>query len=218
MDRKLSLSLIYILFTATAVFLFTGAGFAETQDAAPAGAGQNSAALDQSPMFTEIDADKDGKATEAEWKAAGAPDMVFQMSDADKNGCLTLDELGKSSPPAAVDKDKDGKVTLSEVKEFMASMPAQGGDGGAAGGAMPTGGFVANSPHVGDGPTGQDFIDLMDTNKDGKIDHGEWEATKGKTVYKNKRWPHYNKNMDEYITLDEAPQKGVNWEEAPTDK
>jgi hypothetical protein len=68
---------------------------------------------------------------------------------------------------------------------------------------------------VGDGPTGQDFIDVLDTNKDGKVDHDEWEREKLKTVYKNKRWPEYNKNMDEYLTLDEAPQKGVNWEAAP---
>jgi hypothetical protein len=162
------------------------------------------------------------------------------MVDANKDNQVTLEELSASSPPADVDKDRDGKATLSEVKAFMASMPAQGGgapggapgnaEGGAPaggaggppggtppeGGGMPAGGFVANSPHVGDGPTGQAFIDAMDTNKDGKIDHDEWEMNKGKTAYKNKRWPNYNKNMDSYITLDEAPQKGVNWEAAPT--
>ncbi|MBN1627364.1 MAG: hypothetical protein JW944_12650 [Deltaproteobacteria bacterium] len=89
--------------------------------------------------------------------------------------------------------------------------------GAAPTGAPPDGGFVANSPHVGDGATGQAFIDLMDTNKDGKIDHDEWEANKIKTVYKEKRWPQYNKNMDQYITVDEAPQKGVNWEAAPVE-
>jgi len=89
--------------------------------------------------------------------------------------------------------------------------------GAAPAGTPPAGGFVANSPHVGDGPTGQDFINLMDTNKDGKIDHDEWEATKTKTVYKNKRWPEYNKNGDNYITLDETPKKGVNWEAAPVE-
>lgn len=83
------------------------------------------------------------------------------------------------------------------------------------GGGMPVGGFAANSHHVGDGPTGQDFIDAMDTDKDGKVTHEEWERNKGNTVYKNKHWPEYNQNTDEYITLDEVPQKGVNWEEAP---
>lgn len=234
MDKKI-LSAVTVL----VLLLFIGTAFAQAPGgtaqggtppagAAPGGAppgGQGGAKLDQTPMFNEIDKNKDGKATSEEWKAAGAPDMIFQMVDANKDSQVTLEELNASSPPADVDKDKDGKATLKEVKDFMASMPAQGGapggapgaaPSGAAGQGMPAGGFVANSPHVGDGPTGQAFIDLMDTNKDGKIDHEEWEATKTKTVYKNKRWPNYNKNGDNYITLDEAPQKGVNWEAAPT--
>jgi hypothetical protein len=241
MDKKILSAvtvLVLVLFFGTVYAQAPGGtaqGGTPPAGAAPGGAppgGQGGAKLDQTPMFNEIDKNKDGKATSEEWKAAGAPDMVFQMSDANKDGQVTIEELNASSPPADVDKNKDGKASLTEVKEFLASMPAQGSGGapggapaGAAGGpaggtppeggGMPAGGLVANSPHVGDGPTGQAFIDLMDTNKDGKIDHDEWEATKGKTVYKNKRWPNYNKNMDNYITIDEAPQKGVNWEAAP---
>jgi hypothetical protein len=248
MDKKNFLTAVSAIIIL-ALALFFGTAFAQTQGAvqggtppsggAPGGAppgGQGGAKLDQTPMFNEIDKNKDGKATSEEWKASGAPDMVFQMADTNKDSQVTLEELNTSSPPSDVDKDKDGKATLKEVKDFLAAMPAQGGSpSGAAGGApagaaggppggtapeggaaMPAGGFVANSPHVGDGATGQAFIELMDTNKDGKIDHEEWEMTKGKTVYKNKRWPNYNKNMDNYITLDEAPQKGVNWEAAPT--
>jgi|GEM_PF-1241239 len=247
---------ICVITVAAMIFISSGISFAQAQGAPeqggtpPAGAapggtppgGQGGAKLDQTPMFNEIDKNKDGKATSEEWKAAGAPDMVFQMADSNKDSQVTLEELSASSPPADVDKDKDGKASLTEVKEFLATMPAQGSGGapggapggtdggaptGAAGGppggtapeggaAMPAGGFVANSPHVGDGATGQAFIDLMDANKDGKIDHDEWERTKVNTVYKNKRWPNYNKNMDNYITIDEAPQKGVNWEAAPT--
>ena len=249
MIKKFVSGSICVITIAAMIFIFSGTGLAQAPGSAaqggapPAGAApggappgdQGGAKLDQTPMFNEIDKNKDGKATSEEWKAAGAPDMVFQMADANKDNMVTLEELSASSPPADVDKDKDGKATLQEVKDFLATMPAQGGaaggapgeaPGGAAGGPpggtppegeMPAGGFVANSPHVGDGLTGQAFIDLMDTNKDGKIDHDEWEATKGKTVYKNKRWPNYNKNGDNYITLDEAPQKGVNWEAAPTD-
>jgi hypothetical protein len=243
MIKKLFSGSICVITIVAMALIFSGTAFAQTPGAAtqggapPAGAapggappgGQSGAKPDQTPMFNEIDKNKDGKATSEEWKAAGAPDMIFQMVDANKDSQVTLEELSASSPPADVDKDKDGKATLKEVKDFMASMPAQGSGGatggapgGAAGGTptegggMPAGGFVANSPHVGDGPTGQAFIDLMDTNKDGKIDHDEWEATKGKTVYKNKRWPNYNKNGDNYITLDESPQKGVNWEASPT--
>jgi|WetSurMetagenome_2_1015567.scaffolds.fasta_scaffold191638_2 hypothetical protein len=244
MNKRFFSGTIYLIFASALALILSGAGLAQAQGAGTQGAaqqvgapggtppgGQSGAKLDQTPMFNEIDKNKDDKATSEEWKASGAPDMIFQMTDSNKDGQVTLEELNASSPPADVDKDKDGKATLKEVKDFMASMPAQGGGapGGAAqgspqtGGAMPAGGqgmpaggFVANSPHVGDGPTGQAFIDAMDTNKDGKIDHEEWEMTKGKTVYKNKRWPNYNKNMDNYITLDEAPQKGVNWEAAPT--
>lgn len=243
---------VCVITIAAVIFIFSEISFAQAQsvpaqgDTPPAGAapggappgGQGGAKLDQTPMFNEIDKNKDGKATSEEWKAAGAPDMVFQMSDANKDSQITLEELNASSPPADVDKDKDGKASLKEVKDFLSTMPAQGGGGapgGAAGGTpvgaaggppggtppeggtgMPAGGFVANSPHVGDGATGQAFIDLMDANKDGKIDHDEWERAKVNTVYKNKRWPNYNKNMDNYITIDEAPQKGVNWEAAPT--
>jgi hypothetical protein len=255
MIKKLLSGSVCVITIGAFVLFFAGISFTQAQSAAaqggspPAGAapegappgGQGGAKLDQTPMFNEIDKNKDGKATSEEWKDAGAPDMVFQMSDANKDNVITLEEINASSPPADVDKDKDGKATLKEVKDFLATMPAQGGTpGGAPGGAsggtpagaagapsggtppqggtgMPAGGFVANSPHVGDGPTGQAFIDAMDTNKDGKIDHDEWEMNKGKTVYKNKRWPNYNKNMDNYITIDEAPQKGVNWEAAPTD-
>jgi len=174
--------------------IFSGDAFAQSQGEAT----QGGAKLDQTPMFNEIDANNDGKATAEEWKSAGAPDMILQMVDANKDSQVTPEELSASSPPADVDKDKDGKATLSEVKAFMASMPAQGSGGapgaapggapaGAAGGTppeggMPAGGFVANSPHVGDGPTGQAFIDAMDTNKGGKIDHDEWEMNKGKTA------------------------------------
>lgn len=168
---------------------------------------QGTAKLDQTPMFNEIDADKDGKVTSEEWTAAGAPDRMFQRSDADEDGSVTLEELNASSRPPDVDKNQDGKATLSELKEFVASRPARGG--------APEGGYTANSPHVGEGVTGQAFIDLLDEDKDGKVNHDEWERWKIYTVYKDKHWPEYNQNNDDYITLDEAPQEGVNWEPAP---
>jgi hypothetical protein len=122
------------------------------------------------------------------------------------------------------DKNQDGFIELSEgpTPDSIQNMGGPGGapgEGGAPpGGDMPAGGFVANSPHVGDGATGQAFIDLMDLNKDGKVSHDEWEQVKVNTVYKNKRWPNYNQDGDDYITLDEAPQEGVNWEAAPVEE
>ena len=134
--------------------------------------------------------------------------MSSSLSNGD--GKVSKDEFG--GPDTLFeewDKNTDGFIDLSEAPT-QKMMEGMGPPGGA-----PPGGFVANSPHVGDGPTGQDFIDALDTNKDGKVDHDEWEREKLKTVYKQKRWPEYNKNMDQYLTLDEAPQKGVNWEAAP---
>lgn len=217
MDRKFSVKKLIL---AISVIVGMVAAVTVHAQGPPPAAGQEGPKLDQTPMFNEIDADGNGKATAAEWKTAGAPDMIFQMVDSNKDNEVTAEELNTSSPPAAVDKDEDGKVTLSEVKEFMSSMTGrQGGppQGGTPPGEVPVGGFVANSPHVGDGPTGQDFIDVLDSDGDGKVTHQEWEMNKRNTVYKNKRWPNYNQNRDEYITLDEAPQPGVNWEPAPTD-
>ena len=152
------------------------------------------------------------------WMSATGDEMpkaFIKAEDGNGDGKVSKDEFG--GPDTLFeewDKNTDGFIDLSEAPtpEMMEGM---GPPGGAPPEGMPPGGFVANSPHVGDGPTGQDFIDVLDTNKDGKVDHDEWEREKLKTVYKNKRWPHYNKNMDQYITLDEAPQKGVNWEAAP---
>ena len=53
---------------------------------------------------------------------------------------------------------------------------------------------------------GQDFIRLFDADGDGKVSHGEWEKIKNDTVFKPYRWPQYNKNRDEWITVDEAPK------------
>ena len=62
-------------------------------------------------------------------------------------------------------------------------------------------------PYVEGGETGMDFIRLFDEDGDGKVTHMEWEKKKNSTVFKERHWPDYNKNMDEYITPDEAPQK-----------
>jgi len=70
-------------------------------------------------------------------------------------------------------------------------------------------------PHVEGGATGDDFILLFDTDKDGKISHKEWEAVKPATVYRNKHWPAYDKNRDGSITLDEAPLPEDPAESAP---
>lgn len=190
MRKKMYLGSVCSLFFL--VFLFIGAGIGFAQGGPPAWMSADEENMPKEFIKAE-DADGDGKVTKDEFKG---PDNLF-------------DEW---------DKNQDGVIELSEAPT-PDMMQGMGGPGGAPPeGGMPEGGFVSNSPHVGDGPTGQAFIDVLDTDGDGKVDHMEWETNKRNTVYKNKRWPHYNKNMDDYITLDEAPQKGVNWEAAPEEE
>jgi Ca2+-binding EF-hand superfamily protein len=71
-------------------------------------------------------------------------------------------------------------------------------------------------PHIEGGESGIEFMNKFDLNKDGKISHEEWEAVKPSTVYRLKHWPEYNVNGDDYITLDEAPDKDGKSEPAPS--
>ncbi len=73
-------------------------------------------------------------------------------------------------------------------------------------------------PHIEGGESGIEFMNKFDLNKDGKIDHEEWEAVKPSTVYRQKHWPDYNVNGDDYITLEEAPEKDGKSEPAPPEE
>ena len=73
-------------------------------------------------------------------------------------------------------------------------------------------------PHIEGGESGIEFMNKFDLNKDGKISHDEWEAVKPSTVYREKHWPDYNLNMDDFITLDEAPEKDGSSEPAPPER
>jgi hypothetical protein len=50
------------------------------------------------------------------------------------------------------------------------------------------------------------FFATLDVDGDGKVSHAEWEKIKNDTVFKPYRWPQYNRNRDEWITVDEAPK------------
>ena len=69
--------------------------------------------------------------------------------------------------------------------------------------------------HIEDGESGLEFMILFDLDKDGKISHEEWEAVKPGTVYREKHWPEYNINGDDFITLEEVPEKAGKSEAAP---
>ena len=155
------------------------------------------------------------------WASASEGDMAkefIKADDADGDGKVSSDEFkGPDSMFESLDKNADGFIELSEgpTPEFMQGMGPMGNAQPEAEGRSGEPREPGNSPHVGEGLTGQAFIDFMDTDKDGKVTHTEWEENKNYSSYVDKHWPDYNQNNDEYITLDEAPQKGVNWEPAP---
>jgi Ca2+-binding EF-hand superfamily protein len=93
---------------------------------------------DSSPLFKEVDTDKDGKISLVEWKAVGLPDMVFNALDQNHDGFITRDEFDGSQAPDGLDKNHDGKLTLEAFKEHVKKMAegggGQGGPGGGPGG------------------------------------------------------------------------------------
>lgn len=146
-------------------------------------------------FVAKVDADKDGAMTKDEWKAAGLAEMPFTMCDSSKDGKLTQVEMAACALPEAMDTNGDGILLIPEMIEFDKKMMT-----------APKKQYAATSPYVEGGATGMDFIKLFDADNDGKVTHDEWEKVRPSTVFKDKHWPEYNKNMDEYITVDEAPK------------
>ncbi len=144
----------------------------------------------------KVDTNRDGAMTKDEWKAAGLIDLPFNACDSNKDGKITVEEMGVCALPEAMDVNRDGILMVEEMIEFDKKMMS-----------APKKQYAATSPYMEGGATGMDFIKLFDANNDGKVSHDEWEKVKNSTVYKDKHWPEYNKNMDEYITVDEAPRK-----------
>lgn len=92
--------------------------------ACSAGAQPSPKSLDVSGFFAEVDRNKDGCASAAEWKRAGAPDSAYRML-ADDTGCVTLARMNAVDAPAGIDANGDGRLTLSEFKAFDKKMSAQ---------------------------------------------------------------------------------------------
>lgn len=112
------------------------------QNPPPGGGAPGGAKLDQTPLFQSLDANTDKLLTQQEWTAAGLDAGIFGMINSQKKPALNYDEFNAMSPPESADADKDGKMTLEELKKFLASMPAggAGGPGGAPGSAAPPAG------------------------------------------------------------------------------
>lgn len=82
--------------------------------------------LDQSPLFKAADANQNGKISKTEWTAVNGTESIFDYTDKDKDGFLTLAELNSTTPPDMADADKDGKFTVAEFQAMLkASAPAQ---------------------------------------------------------------------------------------------
>ena len=166
------------------------------QDTPPPGPGMAMKQYNVDAFVMQVDTDKDGSMSKEEWKAAGLVDLPFTFCDTSKDELLSAKEMTDCQLPEAMDMDKDGVLLVDEMIEFdkrMASAPKKM--------------YEATSPYVEGGETGMDFIRVLDEDGDGKVTHAEWEKNKQSTVYKDKHWPEYNKNMDQYLTVDEAPQK-----------
>jgi hypothetical protein len=102
------------------------------------GSSDSGVTLDVSPFFAAVDTSKDDKITLEEWKAAGLPDSVFTMFETDKKGYITKESLASKKHPPTVDSNKDGKLSLDELKAHIKSQQSQS-SGGAQGGAVPGG-------------------------------------------------------------------------------
>ena len=166
------------------------------QDGPPPGGPMAVKNYDVEAFVKQVDTNSDGVMAKEEWKKAGLADMPFSFCDTDRDEKLSKKEMGDCKLPEAMDADPDGILTVNEMIEFDKKMTA-----------APKKKYVPMEPYVEGGETGMDFIRLFDEDRDGKVTHMEWEKKKNSTVFKERHWPDYNKNMDEYITPDEAPQK-----------
>lgn len=162
--------------------------------------------------FKKVDANGDGKIT-AEERKAGRDGPRGHMGrrgghrmrggpDADRDGAVTLAEQQAQAVRRFdwVDGNKDGKVDQAERAAMRDKMTAMRGPGGPGG---PGRGMHVNPDTNGDGvvtleesqaQTKRRF-DLVDANKDGKIDQAERAAVRGKMMAMrgHGRWGHHGR-------------------------
>lgn len=84
---------------------------------------------DVSEFVAEVDADKDGKMTKAEWKAKGLPETSFNGFEKGR-GYVTQEDYEKNAAPAGIDANNDGKLTVAEFVAFDKEMAARMKSGG----------------------------------------------------------------------------------------
>lgn len=65
----------------------------------------------------EIDTNKDGRMSRAEWNAKGLPESAFNMFEKGR-GYVTVEDYQRNAAPPGVDLNGDGKLTVAELREF----------------------------------------------------------------------------------------------------
>jgi hypothetical protein len=141
--RTIMLVVILGMFLSASAFAQSQA---PAQGGAPQGQGGQASSLvklDPTPFFDVIDTNKDGKITPVEWKATGLEEKVYAFWDKDNKGYFIKEYMASVDHPPAIDANKDGKLSLDELKAFVASVSQSSGS--APGGAAP-GGAQGNAP------------------------------------------------------------------------
>lgn len=142
--RKILLSVILGMFLSVSVFAQSQAS--AQGGGAPQGQGDQTSSLvklDPTPFFDVIDTNKDGKVTSVEWEATELAEEVYAFWDKDNKGYFTKEYMASVDHPPAIDANKDGKLSLDELKAFVESV-SQTSDN-TPGGAAP-GGAQENAP------------------------------------------------------------------------
>ncbi|MBW1766987.1 MAG: hypothetical protein JRJ02_07875 [Deltaproteobacteria bacterium] len=181
MYRKYLTRFIFAAMVSTLILIFSGNGFAQPP-------WMNAPAGEMPKAFMEHeDGNGDGNVTREEYKG---PDDHWNFFDKNQDGFITIDEAARPD----------------NMPEMGAPPGGKGGPEGGAKGAKDASQTSAQMPAVAKPLYGKDFIKKFDFDKDGKVNHDEWEGIKPMTAYANNRWPEFDLNRDGFITLDEAPQ------------
>jgi hypothetical protein len=169
---------------------------------------QSQSQVDVEPFIAVLDVNDNGAISREEWKEMGLMDMSFSLCDPNKDDSIIKEEMSACAIPEAMDPKREGVLTVYSGGRFVIPSPGKPipKPAKAPPGILQATQFVSDSPYVEGGPTGQDFIKMFDEDGDGNVGHMEWEMKKNSTVFKPYRWPQYNKNRDQWITVDEAPQ------------
>lgn len=69
-------------------------------------------------FLSQVDTDKDSRVSNLEWEEAGLRDHVFITLDADKSDHITKSELEGTDFPSGWDANKDGVLTLENIKAY----------------------------------------------------------------------------------------------------